>query len=212
MTPERTRKEFKDYLHTTLIGGFLVILPLTILYIVFNWIFNLVFNFIEPVTHFFTFGGRINLFLANLMAIALIVMTCFGLGVFVKTTMGSYIYREFDQKVLGRIPLYTSIRDTVMQFTNREKMPFSKVVMVKVFSSETLMTGFITDEHDDDWFTVFVPTGPNPTNGYIFHVKGEQMTRVDVPVEEAMKSILSVGAGSKSVVEAYFKVKNAARS
>jgi uncharacterized membrane protein len=67
------------------------------------------------------------------------------------------------------------------------------------------MTGFITDEHANDFYTVFVPTGPNPTNGFIFHVKAHQITEIDVSVEEAMKAIISVGAGSKNIVESYFR-------
>jgi uncharacterized membrane protein len=63
------------------------------------------------------------------------------------------------------------------------------------------MTGFITDEYNGDSLTVFVPTGPNPTNGFIFHVKEHQIQRVDVSVEDAMKSILGVGTGSKKFME-----------
>lgn len=204
----KPKKDFRDYINTTLIGGFLVILPLAILFLVFRWMFNLVFGFISPITNVLTFGGRIDLFLANILALAIVILICFGLGLFVRTTMGNYIYREIEEKVLGRLPFYKAIRDTVMQFTNREKMPFSKVVMVKVFDSDTLMTGFITDEHDNEFYTVFVPTGPNPTNGFIFHVKEHQITRINVPVEDAMKAIISVGAGSGSMMDSYFRKVN----
>ncbi|MCP4123337.1 MAG: DUF502 domain-containing protein [Bacteroidetes bacterium] len=207
MSAKKRRQEFRDHINTTLIGGFLVILPLAILFIVFNWIFNVVVSLIQPITRFLTFGGRIDLFLANLLAIAIIILLCFGLGLFVKTTMGNYIYREIDEKILGKIPFYKGIRDTVKQFSNREKAPFSKVVMVNVFNSGTLMTGFITDEHDNDMVTVFVPTGPNPTNGFIFHVNLDQITEIDITVEEAMKAIISVGAGSKNIADSYFKNK-----
>ena len=75
-------------------------------------------------------------------------------------------------------------------------MPFSQVVLVKVFNSETLMTGFITEEMDDELFTVFVPTGPNPTNGFIFHVKRNQLVFVDTKPEDAMRTVIGVGTGS----------------
>lgn len=207
MSAEGKRKELRDYINTTLIGGFLVILPLALLFIVFNWLFNIVFGFIAPITSLLTFGGRVDRFLATILAVVILVLACFGVGLFVRTTMGNYLYEEFDKHVLNRIPFYKAIRDTVRQFSNREKMPFSKVVMVNVFNSDTRMTGFITDEHTEDMFTVFVPTGPNPTNGFIFHVKRDQITFVDVPVEDAMKAIISVGAGSKKIVESYLSNK-----
>lgn len=202
---EQRRKEFRDYINTTLIGGFLVMLPVAILLIVFNWLYNIVVSIIQPITSLLTFGGRIDSFLASILAIAILIVTCFGVGFLVQTSLGNYLYEEFDKRVLSKIPFYKPIRDTVKTFSDREKMPFSKVVMVKVFDSETLMTGFVTDKHIGDMITVFVPTGPNPTNGFIFHVRADQVTVIDVPVEEAMKSIISVGAGSKNIVESYFR-------
>ncbi len=205
MTPERKRKEFKDYINTTLIGGFLVILPLAILLIVLNWIFKLILQFISPITNLMTFGGSIDNFVANILAIAIVLMICFGMGFLMKTAMGSYLWHQFDEKLLQKIPLYKGISETVKQFSNREKMPFSRVVLVDVFGNDTRMTGFITDEHDNDRVTIFVPTGPNPTNGFIFHVKKHQIQEIDVSVEEAMKSIIGVGTGSKKLMENYIE-------
>lgn len=203
MTPNEKQNKFRDYINTTLIGGFLVILPVAILLIVFNWLFNIITGIIAPITSVLTFGGRVDTFLASILALAIIIVACFGLGFMVQTTMGNYLYGQFDKRVLSRIPFYKPIRDTVNQFSNREKTPFTKVVMVNVFGSDTLMTGFITDEHDNDMVTIFVPTGPNPTNGFIFHMQRHQVTEVDISVEEAMKAIISVGAGSKNIVDSY---------
>ena len=203
MTPELKRKEFKDYINTTLIGGFLVILPLAILLLVFRSIFNLILGFISPITNILTFGGKIDNFLANIFAIVIILALCFIVGFFVRTTVGNYLFEQFDKHVLQKIPFYKPISETVKQFSNREKMPFSKVVVIDVFGNGTRMTGFITDEHTNDYITVFVPTGPNPTNGFIFHVKQDQITEVDIPVEDAMKSIISVGAGTQKLMNSY---------
>ena len=68
--------------------------------------------------------------------------------------------------------------------------------MVKVFTSDTLMTGFVTEILNEDLYTVFVPTGPNPTNGFIFHVKKDQLVFVDTKPEDAMRTIIGVGTGS----------------
>ena len=203
MDPKVRRENLKKYVNTTLIGGFLVILPLALLLIVFKWIFNFILNFINPITKLLTIGGRIDGFLANLMAITPTILLCFGVGLFAKTTIGAYVFHEIEDKFLSRIPFYKGISETVKQFSNREKVPFSEVVMVDVFGTGTRMTGFVTDEHEDDMITVFVPTGPNPTNGFIFHVKKDQVVYVDVPSEEAMKSIIGVGSGSKNLIATY---------
>jgi len=63
------------------------------------------------------------------------------------------------------------------------------------------MTGFVTDRLDSGDITVFVPTGPNPTNGYIFHLKPDQVEEIDASTEEAMRSIIGIGVGSNKVIK-----------
>lgn len=200
MSPDQKRKEFKDYINTTLIGGFLVILPLAILLIVFNWIFGFILNIIDPITKLLTFGGSVDRFLASILSIIIILLICFGVGFFIRTRAGHYLYLRIERRILRRIPFYKAISETVKQFSDREKMPFSKVVLADIYGNDTRMTGFITDEHENGDFTIFVPTGPNPTNGFIFHVKADQIQEINVSVEEAMKSIIGVGTGSKKLI------------
>ncbi len=84
------------------------------------------------------------------------------------------------------------------QFFGAKKTPFSQVVLVDVFDNGSLMTGFITDDEiKEDFFTVFVPTGPNPTNGFIFHVKKDKVKYLDTRPEDAMRTIIGMGTGSR---------------
>ena len=62
---------------------------------------------------------------------------------------------------------------------------------------------FITDTHGDGSYTLFVPTGPNPTSGLIFHLEGRFVHPVNVPVQDAMRSIISCGAGSARLFAEY---------
>jgi len=86
-------------------------------------------------------------------------------------------------------------KPTVIQFLGKKKFPFSSVVLVETYDNETLMTGFIRDEYPDGRCSVFVPTGPNPTTGLIFHLKSEPVHPGNVSVEEAIRSMISCGAG-----------------
>jgi len=75
-------------------------------------------------------------------------------------------------------------------------------VLVDVYGNGTRMTGFITDEHASGNYTVFVPTGPNPTNGFIFHVQADQIERLDqTKTDDALRSIIAVGVGSNAIMK-----------
>lgn len=66
------------------------------------------------------------------------------------------------------------------------------------------MTAFVTEQHVDGSYSVFVPTGPNPTSGNIYHLKKKYVHLVDVSVEDAMRSIISCGAGSGKLLKQRF--------
>ena len=111
------------------------------------------------------------------------------------------MYALLEAKVLLKAPGYSLIKETVAQFVGNKKSPFSSVALAQLYGNETMASAFITDAHDDGSFTVFVPTGPNPTSGNIYHLPGKYVHPVDIPVEDAMRSIISCGAGSAALIK-----------
>lgn len=63
-------------------------------------------------------------------------------------------------------------------------MLFKQVALVNIWGEDARMTAFITDEHDDGSYTVFVPSGQAPTADFIFHLPGERVQKVNYPVEK----------------------------
>lgn len=198
-------KRIKDFLKTSLLGGLVVILPVAILIFVFKWIFNLVTNMVQPLTDLVMARSQMQEILADILVIALILSLCFVIGVFVRTRLGKWIFQTLENKILKIAPGYSLIKETVMQFVGSKKSPFSSVALVQIFGNETLASAFVTDTHEDGSYTVFVPTGPNPTSGNIYHLEARFVHPVDVPVEDAMRSIISCGAGSTKLIKALSK-------
>jgi uncharacterized membrane protein len=187
----------KGFLKTSLLGGVVVILPVAILASVMLWLFHFVTGLIAPLTRLLIKDSQLNGFAADVIVIILIVTACFFVGVLVRTRLGGFLYRVLENRILKLAPGYSMIKETVLQlFGNRESSPFSSVAVARIFGNDTRVTAFITDRHADGSYTLFVPTGPNPTSGQIFHVDGKYVQPVDVPVQEAMRSIISCGAGS----------------
>lgn len=191
----------KIFIKTSLLGGLAVILPAALLFLIFKWFFDWVTDIIQPMTDLVLARGQFQEFVADAIVFGLILTFCFGVGAAVKTKIGRYIQENLENHILKIAPGYPTIKSIVMQFIGKKKSPFSSVALVRPFENDTLMTGFITDSHEDDWYTVFVPTGPNPTTGFIFHLKGQYIQRVNVPVEETIRSVISCGAGSTRLIQ-----------
>lgn len=178
---------------TTMIGGFLVLLPLAIFVLIVNLIFKFIVNIISPLTDLVNL--EIPPFLINIMVLAGIILFCFLVGLIIRTQIGKTSLRYFEENWLEKLPAYATIRDIIQQFTGAKKTPFQRVVQVDAFDAEVYMTGFITDE-DETMYTVFTPTAPNPTNGFVFHVPKDRVIHIDARADEAIRTVVGLGVGS----------------
>ncbi|MCH8904077.1 MAG: DUF502 domain-containing protein [Bacteroidetes bacterium] len=203
-------KKLRGFVKTTLLGGFVIVLPVAAMIAVMNWIFGFIGSIVQPLTDLIVKNSQFQEMVGDIISVTVILVFCFGVGVIVQTTFGKFLYDFIEHNLLIKIPGFNLIKETILQFVGTKKSPFSSVALARIYQNDTLATAFITDEHDDGSYSVFVPTGPNPTSGQIFHLKREYVQKIDVKIEDAMKSIISMGAGSDVLIKSYNKAKAAA--
>ena len=200
-------KRISAFFKTSLLGGILVILPVAILVFVFRWIFKFITNIIQPLTNMVITRSPLPEVSADILVIIIIIMICFVVGIFVKTKLGEMIFKTLENRILKVAPGYSLIKETVVQLLGRKESPFSSVALARIFGNNTLVSAFITDRHSDGSYTLFVPTAPNPTSGAVYHLGGEYVYPINVPVEQAMRSIISCGAGSTMLMDEYRRIQ-----
>jgi uncharacterized membrane protein len=188
----------RRYVRTTLLGGIAAVLPLALVIIVFRWIIGLIEKYLSPIVDLFNTDSELLLIAIYLILVAAILISFFFIGVIIETRIGRFFRSVLERKYLMKIPGYKIARETVMQFFGKQKSFFSEVVLVDPFNAGTLMTGFITDDQGEI-ITVFVPTGPNPTSGNIYHIPKDKVFRTRAAVDHGMRSIISCGAGSSEI-------------
>lgn len=195
--------KLKNFLRTTLIGGLAAILPLGLIIIIFRWIILLIERYLEPLVNLFETDSRISTIIVYVISVVAIVTAFFFFGLFIKTRFGNLLLNHFEETYFMKIPGYKTAREIVQQFFGGNRSFFSEVVLVDIFGTGVLMTGFITDyQEQNNYITVFVPTGPNPTSGNIYHIPKERLKRSNIAVDSAVKTIISCGAGSSAVFDA----------
>ena len=190
----------KEFIKSTVVGGLLVVLPLAIFVFALTWVFGMVSNAISPLAEVVMAKSPLHGVVVDVIVIVLLVAVCFAIGALVRTRFGKWLYATIEARLLLKVPGYSLIKETVSQFLGNKESPFSSVALVQIFGNETYVSAFVTDKHKDGSYTVFVPTGPNPTSGNIYHLPGKHVHPVKVPVEDAMRSIISCGAGSTALV------------
>ena len=195
-------KRFNNFIKKSVLGGLLIISPAVVLFFAFRWAFYTVTDLIQPLAN--PIAERISApaFIVDILVILLILVGCFIVGNIAATGTGKWLHSRFDSTLAKLAPGYNLVRDIINQvFGSNSSSPFSKgeVARAKIFGADiaTEVTGIITSTHTDGWYTLFIPTGPNPTSGMIYHLPSEQVELLpDIKVDEALKTIIACGAGS----------------
>ena len=193
-------KRFRKFLRTTLIGGVVALAPLTLIILLFRWMINMIGRILTPLVERILQDPDPNPYFKlalYALSVTAILLLFFIIGLMIRTRLSRFLNKAEDRYFL-KIPGYKLAKETVQQFFGKNRSFFKEVVLVDIFNTGALMTGFITDDQGDI-ISVFVPTGPNPTSGNIYHLQKGRVTRTTAPVDVGMKTIISCGAGSAEV-------------
>ncbi|MCK5687297.1 DUF502 domain-containing protein [bacterium] len=136
-----------------------------------------------------------------------LVIICF-IGFLAKFTQSIYMSRlsGIFLKIVNRIPiirnLYSTIQQLVEIIVSKPKMVFNEVALIEyprrgifclVFVTETAPVGICKLTGFPEMKSVFLPTTPNPTSGFLLFLPVEDIHIVEMSVEGAMKLIISGG-------------------
>ena len=109
---------------------------------------------------------------------------------------------QFAREALEGLPLvrtiYAPIQQLVESLTSPGKAGFEKVVLVEYPRIGMWTLGFLAgnvprEDEAAPAHSIFVPTAPNPTTGFMLIVPPEQLRPTELRVEEALKMIVSAG-------------------
>jgi uncharacterized membrane protein len=196
------------FIRRTFLTGLLILIPLVVTYTLIAFLFNIFTNALAPLMRglFRLLGLRYYGWadpLVPLINFLLSLAVIFLLGLFGTNFLGRRILQAFDALIL-RLPFVKSIYGAVKQMVDTLQGPrrgFQRVVLVQYPSPGLWTMGFVTAERRDiinltpapTLLTLYVPTTPNPTSGYLVMVRPEDVVDVDYTVEEAFKFIVSSG-------------------
>ncbi|GAV20095.1 hypothetical protein MMIC_P1057 [Mariprofundus micogutta] len=137
------------------------------------------------------------------LGIILALLAIIVIGAVTTHFIGNWVIRLID-RIMGRIPLvrtvYNATRQLLESIFSDHAAAFRDVVMVPFPNPESMVIGFVTGEgpmpvqgDDESRLSVFIPSTPIPTTGWLLFVKASDVQFLDMSVEEGMKLVLSGG-------------------
>jgi len=131
-------------------------------------------------------------------------------GLLVRNVFGQHLLRYWEG-VLLRIPFVNSIYKGVKQVSDTllsgSGNTFRQVLLVRYphpqawsLAFQTSVPGEVIDQFAEEYVAVFIPTTPSPVNGFYFFVRKADTIELDMSVDEALRSIVSMGVAADSEV------------
>lgn len=208
-----TKKEIARW-QANFVAGLAVVLPAVISIAVVVWLFGSVAKitdkllFLVPPEMKYVNGvsGEIRWYW-SMVALLLAILMISMIGRFARNYIGKKMIQMVDSVLLS-IPLLNKIYGAIKQvndaLTTNKKSSFEQVVMVQFPREGVYSIGFITSEQNQEVqartreriVSVFVPTTPNPTTGFLIMVPEDKVTRLEMSVADGIKFIISLGAVS----------------
>jgi uncharacterized membrane protein len=196
-------KILKHKLRNIFITGLLVTLPIMITFFFIRVLFRMIDNLLGPTVNgiLTTMGLH---FIIPGMGFILTILIIFAVGLASTNVLGKKIFERFEI-FLDNIPMvksiYSGAKQVIHTIATAKKAAFSRVVLVQFPRNGIYSVGFITSEAqgevqdvtEEDVINVFVPTVPNPTTGFLLMVPKEDITYLNMSIEDGIKLIMSGG-------------------
>ena len=196
MIAQKILKTIRKYFVT----GMIVIIPIWVTILLLRAIVNLIENafallppVIHPRTYISFFGTEVIIAVILILLIGLLASNFFGKK-----------FLKLGELVLAKIPVIKTVYQGVKHLTIGvlgDKRLFSKVVLLEFPIKGLSFIGFVTgvdtqliqNRGGKKMLNIFIPTTPNPTSGYFCVAAEEEVTYLDISVDEAFKLIISAG-------------------
>lgn len=178
--------------------GLVLLLPALVTIYVLGFTFNVIDSLLGNL--FTTWLGIRIPGLGFVVTIAAI----FGVGLVATNVFGNKVLKLVETSFANLPlikPIYNSIRQIIVAFSGQRKNVFESVAMIEYPRKGLYAIGFVTGlgagevqaKTDKDVVCLFLPTTPNPTSGFLLLVPRDEVTPLEMSVEEALKLIISAG-------------------
>ncbi|MCW8400308.1 DUF502 domain-containing protein [Legionella sp. PATHC038] len=190
-------------LRSYLLTGLVVWLPILITIGVLRFIIDLLDNTLALIPKAYQPEQLIGHYIPGLgVILSLIILLVTGI---IATNYFGQRLVEWGESILVKIPLVRSIYKTVKQVINAvlstNSEAFRKVVLIeyprKGLWSIAFQTGAasssINNKTKEELVSIFIPTTPNPTSGFLMMLPRSDVIELDMSIDEALKFIISLG-------------------
>ena len=138
--------------------------------------------------------------LSSIIGLIIVIIYLVLVGALARNVIGKRVV-SWLEGIFKKIPLvgmiYTTTNQIIESISGGGSHSFEKVVYIEYPRKNIWTLGFVTSEStnqaNEEFYHLFVPTTPNPTSGFFLIVPKEETSDAGVDVEEGFRMIVSSG-------------------
>jgi uncharacterized membrane protein len=202
-------KAFLRHVRSRAVAGILLILPVGITLFVLQFFFRAAEGiFAEPMANILRYIFQREVTIPGLGVLAFIILI-YVAGIVATNVVGrgfAYLTDRFFTTIPLARSIYVAAKQLTSALSTERIQTFRQTVFVEFPKAGSYTIGFATNEIVDgrgkELLSVFIPTTPNPTSGYMLLVEKERAIPSSLKIDEAVNSVMSGGFALPSRLQA----------
>ena len=199
--PRRRTARIIGHVQRRLIAGVLVFLPIFVTYFVVDFFYGIVDSLLDPIITQLNVPHGPGIDVTDVVEIIIILIILYAMGLLIGWAVTRLMIDRVHD-IIGRLPVvgpvYSTTRHGIDFLSETQSHQYRGVVLLEFPREGVLSIGLITSElgklrGNDDYLSIYVPTTPVPSSGYLVIVRASEVTPTDISVDEAMRMIISGG-------------------
>jgi len=199
-------KRLQRRIRNIFITGLLITLPIALTYFILQFLFKNLDTLSPVFTKILIDMGAPIPEGYRIPALGLVItlLIVLAVGWFTTNFFGKQLI-NLGERLVEKIPfvrkIYKGSKQVVQSIAHADTSAFRKVVLLEFPRRGMLAIGFVTgsargevqEYTREDVLNVFVPTMPNPTSGFLVFAPPEDLTEIDMSIEDGIKYVVSGG-------------------
>jgi uncharacterized membrane protein len=213
LDPPKKRRTLLGALRTYFFTGLVVTAPIYITFYLMLWFVEFLDNYFRPwIPPVYWPTTYLPVDIPGVgVVLALVLLTL--IGGLTANLLGRTLLKLAD-RLIRQIPMagtvYTALRQIFQTAMREDGASFSQVALIEYPRKGLNAIAFVTKAADrrvnaatgKTMIGVFLPTTPNPTSGFLLFVPEDELTILDMTVEEGARLVISAGLADEESNEA----------
>jgi len=181
-------------LKTTVLGGVVFLVPIVIFFVVIGKALLLTHNIAKPIAELLPFESFGGVAVAELLALAILVLVCFLAGLAARTQAARELVESLEANVLDKIPAYALMKAKTHSILKPEDVGGMQSVLVQF--DDSWQIGFEIQKIDEGKSLVFLPGAPDIWSGSVCAVTSDRVHPLSMSIKEVGNLMKRLGKGA----------------